>query len=243
MRTEEQVQEFKAAAWPQIVGRCKKCDGTGVQEKSVCPCERKFNLHVSAYEACIPQSFWKTKAEDVTHNKSIFDAVVLKYVRQFRRAKQRGYGLMFLGDNGVGKTMFISYVLSEAIRNGWTTYYTTMPQLDFDIKSGFKDNTVEQRLQYMLTSDFLAIDEMGKERRKANTEYMDAQVERILKQRFDDAMPTLIATNMDQDALVEAYGPTVESILIGHYMPVQMNPGDFREKLQTKMQDEMGYSK
>jgi len=70
---------------------------------------------------------------------------------------------------------------------------------------------------------------------------MDTQVERLLKQRFDDAMPTLIATNMNQEDLYRTYGTTIGSIMIGKYKAVVLKSGDYREKLADRMDKEMGY--
>lgn len=236
MRTATEVEDYKLEA-QQKVFSCRKCSGVDPE----CSCSKRFRERSAAYEAGVPQSFWNTKPEDVTHNTSVFESVIQKYVGKLRQARRRGYGLLLLGDNGVGKTMFISYVMMCAIRVGWTAYYTPMPELDRDIKRGFKSHELEERLQWLLTSDFLAIDEMGKERSKQDPSWMDSQVERILKMRFDDNMPTLLATNMEIDEMMIAYGPTVGSIISGHYMPVHMEPGDFRKKMHSKMQKDMGY--
>lgn len=238
MRTEAEVQEFTASARTRYIFGCKTCSGFDEN----CECSERFNGAVAAYEACIPQDFWNVEHKDVTHNKDVFNKVVVKYTEQLNRALRRGYGLVFLGDNGVGKTMFTSFVLMEAIRKGRTAYYTTMPRLDYDVKRGWKDAKIETRLHYMLTSDFVAIDEMGKEKFKADpTSYMGVQIERILKSRFDDSMPVILASNMDYMAMTEAYGPTIGSILIGKYQPVAMGTGDFRRKIRKQMVEDMGY--
>jgi DNA replication protein DnaC len=237
MRTHDEVEEFKAKAFQRYVLRCKKCGG----KDAACECRKKFNIVVAAYEGCIPQDFWWTTEDDVTNNVVVFEQTVKPYIRNMNKALRRGYGLVFLGDNGVGKTYFISYILMSAIRKGKSVYFTTMPDLDFNIKRGFKDGIFEERLQWMLTSDFLAIDELGKERAKKDNQYMDAQVERIMKRRLDDNYPMLLATNMDDDSLDVAYGPTVASMLSGKFQMVTMEPGDFRASLREKMVKDMGY--
>lgn len=237
MRTEEEVADFKSRAFQQYVLKCKACKGKDVD----CECRKKFSVSVAAYEGCIPQDFWWTMDDDVTNNRAVFDQTIVPYVAKIKTALRNGYGLLFLGDNGVGKTYFISYILMEAIRKGRTVYFTTMPDLDYNIKRGFKNGVVEERLRYMLTSDFMAIDELGKERAKADNTFMDAQVERIMKRRLDDSYPMLLATNMDADSLDKAYGPTVASMLTGKFQAVMMEPGDFRSSLQKRMVKEMGY--
>jgi DNA replication protein DnaC len=192
----------------------------------------------------VPKDFWNVKATDVTHNTDVFKNIVMKYTKNLNKALKHGYGLVFVGDNGVGKTFFISYVLMTAIRLGKTAYYTTMPQLDYDIKRGWGEKPVEERLRWMLTSDFVAIDEMGKEKFKSDAGgFIFTQIERILKQRCDNSLPTLLSTNMDFNTFVKSYGPTINSLITGKFQTVAMEPGDYRERMAKQMGDEMGYGK
>jgi DNA replication protein DnaC len=209
-----------------------------------CPCHGRFALRVAAFEAGVPRDFWTLQASDIKFNNSVFETMVKTYVSKLKLALKRGYGLLFLGANGVGKTTFMSWVLMEAIRRGRTAYYTTLPQLDYDIKRGFNDEAARERLDWMLTSDFLAIDEVGKELfRTEGGSWTKTQLERILKKRFDDSHPVLLATNMDYSTVEKTYGPTMSSIFNGKYQQVPMLPGDYRENLRKKLSKDMGYNK
>lgn len=216
MRKEDEVHEFR--------------EGKGVAPEQA-----------AAFEACIPRDFWKVRSKDVTHNKDVFKGIVAPYCERLDVARRDGYGLLLLGDNGVGKTMFLSFVLVRAIRAGYSTYYTTLPQLDHDLKRGFHDRALAARLEWLLTSDFLAIDEMAKEKFKSGDSYIRTQAERILKERFDESVPTLIATNADLSALEEVYGTSLTSILSGKYQMATMAPGDFRKKIGARMRKRMRY--
>lgn len=237
MRTANEIEEYEKLARQKIIFNCKKCKG----HDENCSCLKRYQIAVNAHEACVPRDFWNIKKKDITHNTKIFRSVVLKYVEQLNVALQRGYGLIFSGDNGVGKTFFISYVLMQAIRSGRSAYYTTMPQLTYNMKSSWNDQEISKRVQWMLTSDFVAIDELGKEQIGKGDDYSNMQIERILKQRCDDSLPVLLATNMDHSELLDVYGPTVGSILSGKFQTVVMEPGDFRAKMAKRMNKEMGY--
>lgn len=241
MRTKEEVEQFEFLHKMGSVYSCKICKG----KDSRCSCRMKHNIAVSAFEACIPQDFWWINKDEIDHNKDVFKNIVEVYVDNLNKALNRGYSLLFIGDNGVGKTYFISYILIEAIKKKRSVYYTTMPKLDLNIKRSYrKEHTgIDERLQYMLSSDFLAIDELGKERVKEDNKYMDAQIEGILKSRLDDNMPMLLASNMDLESLEEAYGPTVSSMLLGKFQVAIMEPGDYREKMKKRMIEDMGYEK
>jgi len=239
MRTEAEVEEFRARAYFRHVILCRKCEGRGRR----CSCREQFEYALEAYESCVPRQFWYVKDDQVKHNRQAFDLVIRRYVANFRRALKHGYGLLLTGDNGTGKTMFCSYVIVCALRASFTAYYTTMPQLDLDIKAGFNDAERQRRLSLMLTSDFVVIDELGKERVKASNRYMDAQLERVFKERLDDSMPVIFATNLSLQHLHQAYGPTVKSMLQGRFYTVCMEPGDYRRNQGAEMVREMGYDK
>lgn len=204
--------------------------------------EEKKRFYMEAFEGCVPIEFWKIKKNDIKQNVDVFKKFILTYCKKLKTAHQKGYGLCLLGNNGVGKTYFISYILTKAIKKGKTVYYTTMPELDFNIKRGFDDYKLSRYLQMLLTSDFLAIDEVGKEKTKNGKQtFMDSQVERILKKRFDDAMPVLLGTNLSFHNLSKTYGSTVESIIQGKYQIVQMGEGDYRKVLAREMNKDMRY--
>jgi len=233
MRLPDEVADFATNARARYLGRCR-CD------PKRCLCHEKLRVAVAAYEACVPQIFWNVKEGDVEFNKRVFQHEVTTYVNNLNMALKRGYGLLFIGANGVGKTMFMSYILMKAIKAGRTAYYTSMPQMDYDVKAGWGNKALEQRLRWLLTSDYMAIDEIGKEHGQSGS-YSDVQLERVLKKRCDDALPTLIATNMPYDQLVRRYGNTVGSMLIGHFRVALLEPGDYRGKMQGRMTSEMGY--
>lgn len=234
MRSEQEVADFRIELRMEME-QCSKCGGLDLN----CECIAQSELRARAFEAGIPRDFWDYTEANVEYNREAFDGIVQPYVRKLGRALKRGYGLLFLGDNGTGKTMFISHVLMAACRRNFTAFYTTMTQLAHDVKRGFNSNEAQQRLEWYLTSDFFAIDEMGKERFKSGDNFMRTELERILKARYDDGRPVLIATNASMKELEEFYGATFTSMLVGKYEQVVMEPGDYREQMRKRMKSEM----
>jgi DNA replication protein DnaC len=200
----------------------------------------RCGYRVACYEACVPRTFWSVSTDDVTYNESVFYSVVVPYRRRLKRALRDGYSLLFVGDNGVGKTMFVSYLLTQAIKRGFTAYYTTLTQLDADIKRGFRDRDADLRLQALLDSDFVAIDEVGKERFKPDS-FTTSQFESLLKRRYDDGEPVLLGSNAAHDDLCKMYGATVESMIDGRYQVVSLEPGDCRRAHKRQMKRVMRF--
>lgn len=202
----------------------------------------RVGYRAQCFEACIPRTFWNVSSDHVTYNVAVFSSVVVRYRKRLRLALQRGYSLLFVGDNGVGKTMFASYLLTQAIKRGFTAYYTTLTQLDADIKRGFRDREADQRLQAMLESDFVAIDEVGKERFKLDS-FTTSQFESLLKRRYDNGEPVILGSNAAHDDLCKMYGATVESMFDGRYQVVSLEPGDCRRAHKRQMKRAMRGSK
>lgn len=219
MRREEQVQDFES----------------GLDVDS----EEKFRLLAGAYTGCVPRDFWRTKDEDIEHNREAFDGDVARYCEKLHRARRKGYGLLLMGENGTGKSIFASWVLMRAIEAGYSAYYTTMPDFDHNLKRGFGDRVLSERLEWCLSSDFVAIDELAKEQFKEGDSFSRVQLERVLKSRFDNRLPTLLATNATREELAKTYGESIGSILDGKYREIVLDPGDFREKLRQRMDDDL----
>jgi len=199
----------------------------------------RIAYETAMYQGCIPELYWFTKPSDVQHNKEAFNSIVVPYKRKMATAFRSGYGLVLTGDNGTGKTLFMSYLLGRAATKGHSIYYTTLMGLDADIKRGFGDPATTSRLRHQLDSDFVAIDEMGKEHIKRD--FLATHLEAYLKERYDNGYPTFLASNLDYGELCRLYGPTVESMLEGRYQKISLEGGDFRRKMVAKMRTDMGF--
>lgn len=202
----------------------------------------KLALAVRLYESCIPSDFSDVKDEDVIHNRHVWEKIILPYCEKAAKARSSGYGLYLEGDNGVGKTMFLCYLLSAVIRMGYTAYYTTALELDLNLKRGITDFSVMDRMNHLLLySDFLGLDEMSKERCRPEDNWIRSQIERVLKFRHDYGLPTVVATNANLERIGEIYGGSVRSVLRGKYYRAAFLPGDIRRNVQDRMRADMGF--
>ena len=137
-------------------------------------------------------------------------------------------------------TMFLSFVLTQMIKREASVYYTTLPQLDVDIKRGFRDRELESRLVEMFDSDFVVIDEVGKEY-KSKDAYIKTRFELAVKTRYDNGDPTLFGSNFSMSELSEEYGSSVASMWKGRTKMATLAYGDQRKLTTKKMEQDMGF--
>ena len=194
---------------------------------------------LAKFESCIPIRFWNVQIEDIKTSKKQFVKYILPYCQNFKTARANGYGLCLISDNGTAKTLALSFILCKALERGYYCYYTTVSQLEYDMQRGFSDNKWMDRLDLMLQRDFLCIDELLKEKYKETDSWMRTQIERILKNRNDNLLPTLLASN--KDITDKDYGATLTSLISGCFEKVIMEPGDYRPNLKKQMQKDMGW--
>lgn len=218
MKTEAEIESFRA---------------------SLKDASKKSEYKVRLYEGCVPQEFWHVKRTDVAHNVEAFNTFVLPYRQRIKTAYKHGYSMLFTGDNGTGKSMFMSYLLCRAVQHGYSIYYTTLKQLHSNL-TNFGDKPGMSQLHHLLNSDFVGIDELGKEHTKSD--FLLSELEDMLKFRYSEALPTLLASNYSYDQLCDTYGPTISSMWEGRFQHVVMESGDFRRKAKSGMRTKMGYN-
>ncbi len=247
VKTQAEIDNFDARARTRMLS-CELCGGASLS----CMCRKRFMYEARCFEACIPESFWWADRSDVHYNCEIFDDLIVGYVRNVPEAHRSGAGLFLYGTNGCGKSMFLSYILTRIARSGkFSCYYTTMPQLAKDISSTWNDRTGEaaRRLAYYQSSDFVVIDELGKDsKNKLGDSHARQELERWSKERFDKVQPTLWASNvapsdLEVDPERGGYGETIISVIEGRCNVAGMEPGDFRkDRLRTDIGKRMGWS-
>jgi DNA replication protein DnaC len=192
---------------------------------------------VECFASGVPRSFWNVTSADITHNKQVFQTIIRNYTKKRRKVLAKGWGLLLMGDNGAGKTIFASYIATQFLRRGTSIYYTTMVGLNEDFKRGFEDRPFAARLETALEAEFLILDEMGKELRSDG--HLGVRLEQVLKQRYDDARPTVLATNLSWEELIKRYGSSIESMLEGRYVKVPLDAGDYRKVAKHRMRKDL----
>jgi len=163
-------------------------------------------------------------------------------------ANDEGLGLLFCGDNGVGKTHLAVGVLRELVEGkGARGQFWDFHELIREIKSSYDPETKTTELQVLepvVESDLLLLDDLGAWKM---TDWMNDTLFYILNSRYMAKRPTLITTNYQdvtreealaadplrrREFLVERIGHRLRSRLMEMCLVVRMHGSDHRQAKQ-----------
>ncbi len=163
-----------------------------------------------------------------------------------------GLGVLFCGDNGVGKTHLAVAVLRELVENkGARGQFWDFHELIREIKSSYDPETKTTELMVLepvVEADVLLLDDLGAWKM---TDWMNDTLFYILNSRYMAQRPTLITTNYQdvtreealaadplrrREFLVERIGQRLRSRLMEMCLIVRMQGGDHRQARQQANQ-------
>ena len=163
-----------------------------------------------------------------------------------------GLGLLFCGDNGVGKTHLAVAVLRElSAGKGARGQFWDFHELIREIKSSYDPETKTTELQVLepvVEADLLLLDDLGAWKM---TDWMNDTLFYILNSRYMAKRPTLITTNYQdttreealaadplrrREFLVERIGQRLRSRLMEMCLVVRVSGSDHRQARQQANQ-------
>lgn len=142
---------------------------------------RLRNAKIGAFK-CRSQFDWKhpTKADRL----QIDDLFTLSFIDE-------GTNVVFVGPNGIGKTMLARNLAYEAVSRGVSTRYTSASDM-LAALGGLTGSMLTQRLRRYTKADLLVVDELGYLR--YDTHLADLLYE-VISRRYDAEASTVITTN------------------------------------------------
>ena len=137
-----------------------------------------------------PELMQWTFAIDDRANEKASD-ISLRYCTHFLSMKEKGKGILYLGNCGTGKTFLAACIANELINQGFSvlmTNFSRLVNIIFGLKEG-KQNYIDSLNSY----DLLIIDDLGVERQ---SEYVAEIVQNIVDSRYRAGLPLIITTNL-----------------------------------------------
>jgi DNA replication protein DnaC len=250
-----------------VNANCERCRGTGFEivERDgrefaqPCPCRGRTGSGAkeTGLGACrIPPRYGHCTLATFTPGSPTLRAALEKAVAFCdgypHLGEDEGLGLLFCGDNGVGKTHLAVAVLHELVTSkGARGQFWDFHELIREIKSSYDPETKTTELQVLqpvVEKDVLVLDDLGAWKM---TDWMNDTLFYILNSRYMAQRPTVITTNYQdvtreaalaadhlrrREFLVERIGQRLRSRLMEMCLVVRMQGADHREASQQANQ-------
>lgn len=161
--------------------------------------------------ACIPIAYWDYDFQTFRGDDH-FKVHLESYIKSLDKLYIEGKSLALIGRHGVGKTFGACEILKAAIALKYNTKYTTMSEIVDMILSKNYDFKLS-----LLHSDFLVIDEFDSRyipTSDRGKETFGANLENIIRTRFQNKLPIIFCTNNSSlnDVFDDTFEQTFDSL-------------------------------
>lgn len=191
----------------------------------LCQCQHQDDLRRHYILANIPRKYWRYRPDDWYGDPRAFRKAQ-EYLEHWPGFKDHGIGLEFYSEGqGTGKTFLATWIARELVKLGETVYYDRFLSLVGLYNNPNRDR-IERRVRYATA---LILDEVGYGSTDAQNAFFAGQFEDLMRSRIDNALPTIITTNMMPDML-DKYYPRTYSLLAGSQIRYEVDSEDVRRK-------------
>ncbi|WP_117170536.1 primosomal protein DnaI [Paraliobacillus sediminis] len=166
----------------------EKCKYTLQQEEQ----KRKSSLIKSLYmpKDILQASIAKLDDKDEKRHKAIREVVT--YISKIS-GELPEKGLYFYGPFGVGKTYFLGAIANELAEKNIASMLIYMPEFVREIKSSFKDDSLNEKVEKFKKVPVLMIDDIGAE--SISSWFRDEILGSILQYRMMERLPVFFSSN------------------------------------------------
>lgn len=124
---------------------------------------------------------------------------------------ERHESILFLGNNGVGKSHLARSLALLACQGGYKTYYTTCSELINDLNAGVYEKTLDRRIRKYINPDLLLIDEMGHDRLELQVIKEAHLLFKVIDQRYKGNKSLIFTTNIEEPDWPEFLGDPIST--------------------------------
>jgi DNA replication protein DnaC len=235
--TPEQLKKIQT--FPQYTGICPTCNGEktfttdGVTHD--CDCKGQLELQRRYFAANIGSLYHIIHFDDFFDPEGELADTVRDYVDAFEDNLYYGRGITFDGDLGTGKTFAAIVILKELVKKGYDGYFITFDDLLNVQSRGWDDLESNKEFYRIRDADILVVDELfdALEGTKKK-ELLADTLERIVRYRVSNRMPTIITTNLKPEQEARAY-PRVSSLLATNQIRCRAPGDDMRKNKVRKL--------
>ena len=173
--------------------------------------------------------------------KLIMDLASLSFI-------ERQESVLFIGDNGTGKSHLAQSLALKACQEGFKVYYTTCSELINDLNAGVYEKTLDKRIRKYTNPQLLLIDEMGHDRLELQLVKEAHLLFKVIDQRYKDNKPLIFTTNIEEPDWPEFLGDPISTSAIldrifHHSVIVRIKGPSYRKYQGELLQKEYAQNK
>lgn len=172
------------------------------------------------------------------NRKLIIDLASLRFL-------ERNESIMFIGDNGTGKSHLAQSLALNACQKGYKTFYTTCSDLINDLNQGAYEKSLDKRMKKYTLPQLLVIDEMGHDRLELQMVQEAHLLFKVIDQRYKDNKPLIFTSNIEEPEWHEFLGDPISTTAIldrifHHSVIVRIKGPSYRKHQGQRLQNQYG---
>ena len=186
----------------------------------------------------VPKRFTKKTLKDFNdYGKKSLKSVksfVAEYISHIDENIEDNKGILFVGSNGVGKSLLSCIILKEAYihryscrRVTFSAYISAYTESWGATKSD-RDVIEQDLLDKYKGVEFLVLEEIGKE---IDSKIAKPILEDLLRYREEHGLVTVVCSNLNTDTIKDIYGNSVLSLLRGSMTRIIIDSEDKRQEV------------
>lgn len=208
----ERVRKF-----PQYDVKCPTCRDQktyhldGVDYK--CNCREQKKLQRLYFASNIGSLYHTLSFDDFFEGQEALRGQIEDYLDDLEDNLYYGRGITFDGPLGTGKSFAAALILKESIKRGHNGYFISFDDLLNLQSQGWKEVQFNEEFYLVRNTPLLVLDELFKAPEGTPKDaLLSDTLERIVRYRVSNCLPTIITTNLKPDQETQAY-PRVASLL------------------------------
>lgn len=203
---------------------CEECRDSGILDGKWCDCFTKL-LNAAASEelnASSPLRLCTFESFDLSLYPETVDPMIGEKQRTVMEQNLRdcvkfaesfngnGYGLLMLGDTGLGKTHLSLAIANAVIKSGYSVVYNSTPELMRQLDKEFFGRSDTDTMQLITNCDLLILDDLGAETK--SDRYISMLYE-IINARQNRQIPMIVNSNLAVEEIKNRYQDRIWSRL------------------------------
>lgn len=186
----------------------------------------------------VPKRFTKKTLKDFNdYGKKSLKSVksfVAEYISHIDENIEDNKGILFVGSNGVGKSLLSCIILKEAYRHRYScrrvtfSAYISAYTESWGATKSDRDVIEQDLLDKYKGVEFLVLEEIGKE---IDSKIAKPILEDLLRYREEHGLVTVVCSNLNTDTIKDIYGNSVLSLLRGSMTRIIIDSEDKRQEV------------